>query len=127
MKRTVILWLALVFLGVCVAPMEAMAHNGEHEEVSTESVYAGPAHSEPSVSSKADSIKSFVSAPSETFTKRNCNGTCCGMSLCCMSGVIPSSGWNLFPNQERQVLIFNQQAMTQGPLYPLLRPPRLSV
>lgn len=69
MKRTVILWLALVFLGVCVAPMEAMAHNGEHEEVSTESVYAGPAHSEPSVSSKADSIKSFVSAPSETFTK----------------------------------------------------------
>lgn len=108
--------------GVCVAPMEAMAHNGEHEEVSTESVYAGPAHSEPSVSSKADSIKSFVSAPSETFTKRNCNGTCCGMSLCCMSGVIPSSGWNLFPNQERQVLIFNQQAMTQGPLYPLCAP-----
>lgn len=127
MKRTVILWLALVFLGVCMAPVSAMAHNGEHEDVSYESAYQNPVHSEPSVSAKTESTKFFVSASSETSTKRNCNGTCCGMSACCMSGVIPSSGWNVFPNQERQALIFNQQAMTQGPLYPLLRPPRLSV
>jgi hypothetical protein len=127
MKRTVILWLALVFFGVCMAPIKAVAHNGEHEETSSVSTYHNPTHSEPSVSSKAESTKSFVSVPSETSTKRNCNGTCCGMSVCCMSGVIPSSGWNIFPNQGRQALIFNQQAMTQGPLYPLFRPPRLSV
>lgn len=124
MSFTLRLFLLLAAFTVWQAK-SAYAHNGAvHENLQISS--ADQAAQGSSVSQDQKNKDQKVIASSDTQTKNNCNGSCCGTSGCCVSAAI-STGINLaIPFSKGSLMeLSNYETLPPGPGYPLLRPPRI--
>lgn len=124
MKRALIACMALLFLGVFLTPGQAQAHSGEVHSY----VQSNIDGNQDAIAAQDKSTKTQkVSANTEKQTK-NCNGSCCGSTGCCVSAEPPAGAEITVPmskgsDQER----LTHNTPPPGPGYPLLRPPRFSV
>ena len=72
-------------------------------------------------------IKAEIALASNQQENKDCDGTCCASSMCCVSvALVPTS--HAFASQNKtQISDFSAAFLPQGPPFTLLRPPRSSI
>ncbi|QQG35750.1 MAG: hypothetical protein HYS17_09600 [Micavibrio aeruginosavorus] len=126
MKQVVILSVVLLFIGILM-PVQARAHGLEQHGAYTASSSGDTVgHSKQSVSVKKEVGDTINLSSSEYPTQKSCNGSCCGFSMCCMTGLPANAALGLESERNKQAIVPYRQSLPQGPPYSLLRPPRFS-